>query len=104
LKGPEHFLSQVHAPLLAAFPDLAVTLEGVVAEDDQVVVRWRATGTHTGNSMALPAMGRNISFRGMTWIRYREGKMVEGWGSWNLLGLIQALREEKPSVSLDCSD
>jgi hypothetical protein len=28
----------------------------------------------------------------MTWIRYREGKMVEGWDAWDLSGLLQKLR------------
>src|SRR5262245_41462273 len=83
LTCPEHFLAQVYTPLVTALPDLAVTVEGVVAEGDQVVVRWRVTGRHTGNGMGLPATGRVISFRGMTWIRYCDGKMVEGWDSWN---------------------
>ena len=45
LRGPEEFKAKAHAPFLAAFPDLRITVEGTVSEGDQVVVRWRATGT-----------------------------------------------------------
>src|SRR5688572_20017857 len=101
LKGPEAFLTQAYGPLLTAFPDLSVTLEGTVAEDDQVVVRWRATGTHTGSAMGLPPTGRRLSFRGMTWIRYRDGKMIEGRDSWNMSGLVQTMRGGEPSASVE---
>jgi steroid delta-isomerase-like uncharacterized protein len=102
LKGPGPFREQVHAPFLHAFPDLQVTVEGTVAEGDQVVVRWRATGTHTGEGMGLAPTGRRVSFRGMTWIRCREGKMMEGWDCWNQTGLFRALQEGQasPSVAL----
>jgi steroid delta-isomerase-like uncharacterized protein len=101
LKGPEAFLTQVYGPLLTAFPDLRVSVEGTVAEGDQVVVRWCATGTHTGAAMGLAPTGRRITFRGMTWIRYRDGKMMEGRDSWNMLGLVQAMRGGEASASVE---
>lgn len=104
LKGPDAFLTDAYTPLLAALPDLTVTVEGTVAEGDQVVVRWHATGTHAGDGMVQPATGRRVSFRGMTWIRYRDGKMMEGWDSWNHHGLMHALREGQPSASVACGD
>jgi steroid delta-isomerase-like uncharacterized protein len=102
MKGPEAFLSQAHAPFLAAFADLHLTVEGTVAEGEQVVVRWRAEGTHTGDGLGVPATGRRVSFRGMTWIRYDGGKMMEGSDCWNQAGLLLALREGQacPSVAV----
>jgi steroid delta-isomerase-like uncharacterized protein len=97
MTGPEEFLAKAYTPLVAAIPDLSVVIEDCVAEGDQVVVRWHATGTHSGEGMGLPPSGRHISFRGMTWIRYRDGKMIEGWDSWNLQGLLKALQEGHPS-------
>lgn len=82
---------QLHAQFISAFPDLLLTVEETVADDTNVVVRWRATGTHTGHGMGKPATGKPISFRGMTWIKFRDGKMAEGFDSWNLGGLMQRL-------------
>src|SRR5262245_36466934 len=79
LRGKEEFVERSHSVFLAAFPDLRLTIEGTVAEGDEVVVRWSATGTHAGDSLGFPATGRNVTFRGMTCIRFRDGKMVEGW-------------------------
>jgi steroid delta-isomerase-like uncharacterized protein len=90
--GVEAF-KRVHAEFLAAFPDLRLHVEAVVADGDDVVVRWRATGHHAGNAFGVAATRQPVSFRGMTWMRYRAGKLVEGWDSWNQAGLVHELRE-----------
>jgi steroid delta-isomerase-like uncharacterized protein len=98
LRGPQEFKERNHAVLLSAFPDLRITVEGVVGEGDDVVVRWVVTGTHLGDTLGFPATGRTVSFRGMTWIRFSGGKMVEGWDCWNQTGLIQSLQETGVSI------
>lgn len=82
----------MHQQFTAAFPDLQVTVEETVADDDNVVVRWRATGTHHGDGLGLKATGRPISIRGMTWLKFRDGKFVEGWDSWNQGALFESLK------------
>jgi predicted ester cyclase len=44
--------------LRAAFPDLHFTIETILAEDDQVGLRWRMTGTRDGKK--LTNSGTNI--------------------------------------------
>ena len=92
LRGPAMFQALVYEPFVDAFPDLRVTVEGTVAEGDQVVVRWTAKGTHTGPGLGLIPTGRPIFLRGMTWIRFAEGKMVEGWDCWNYREMLESLR------------
>src|SRR5262245_61174165 len=60
LRGPEEFKAQAHAPFLAAFPDLRITVEGTVAQGDEVVVRWHATGTHHGHGFGLAPTGKKV--------------------------------------------
>jgi steroid delta-isomerase-like uncharacterized protein len=91
VRSPAEFLA-ARAALLAAFPDIAVKVEDVVSEGDKVVVRWSATGTHRGGDLGVPASGRTASFRGMSWIRFANGRIVEGWDSWNLGRLMEELR------------
>jgi len=98
LRGKREFKERAHAVFLSAFPDLRMSVAGTVAQGDEVVVRWSVTATHGGDGLGFPATGRRVSFRGMTWIRYSGGKMVEGWDCWNQAGLIQSLREPEASV------
>jgi steroid delta-isomerase-like uncharacterized protein len=100
LRGKQAFMDLVHGPFLTAFPDLHVTVDEVADAGDVSVVRWTAKGTHTGDLPGMPATGRRITFRGLTWIRYRDGKMVEGFDCWNQSGLFQALASGSPPPSM----
>lgn len=89
--GADSFL-QARAALLGAFPDIQVVVEDVVADGDRAVVRWSAAGRHSGGELGIPASGRSMRFRGMTWMVFRDGKIVEGWDAWNLGALLEACR------------
>jgi steroid delta-isomerase-like uncharacterized protein len=82
IHAPQEYLN-ARAALLDAFPDLNVAVEAVVAEGDDVVVRWSATGTHRGAGLGIPPSMRKASFRGMTWLVFSGGRIVKGWDSWN---------------------
>ena len=84
MKGPAEFRARQYLPFLAAFPDLRVVVEDIIGQEDQVVVRWSATGTHSGDGLGLPPTHRPVTFRGLSWIRVRNGKFHEGWQSSNI--------------------
>jgi steroid delta-isomerase-like uncharacterized protein len=88
--GP-HAFAAVHAEFLKAFPDLQVTVEDTVAEGDRVVVRWSLSARHHGHGLGKAATGKEVKCRGMTWMRLRDGKLVEGWDAWNLGGMMGRL-------------
>lgn len=75
----------------AAFEDLNVTVEDMVAEGDKVAVRFTAHGTHNGAFMGLPPTGKPIAMTGMEIFRIENGRIAELWGEANLLGLMQQL-------------
>jgi steroid delta-isomerase-like uncharacterized protein len=83
---------ELYRQILDAFPDLHVTVEDAIGEADQVVVRWRMSGKHQGNFAGVDATKRPIDVHGMTWLRFGDGRIVEGWDSWNQGGLIAYLR------------
>src|SRR5262245_3774691 len=60
IRGVGAFIQGSYEPFTAAFPDLRITIEGTVAENDQVVVRWRASGTHSGPGFGVEPSGRRI--------------------------------------------
>src|SRR5829696_8905232 len=52
---------QFAASFRNAFPDLSCTIEEQIAEGDKVVSRWRASGTHEGETEGLgPPTGNRI--------------------------------------------
>lgn len=89
--GPAEFIEKLHTPLLQAFPDLRAELESMVADEEQVVVRWVVRGLHRGDGLGIKASGLNVEFRGMTWLRCEEGKITKGWDAWNRGDLLAAL-------------
>ena len=79
---------------LSAFPNLHVTIEDLVADQDQVAMRWTLRGTHTGDLVTpipLPATGKQITVPGITIVRMAFGKAVEVWSQGDTLGFLQRL-------------
>ena len=74
-KGHEGFLLAIQ-PLFNAFPDIAWTIEDIVAEGNTVMVRviWR--GTHQGQFTKYPASGKSITNEGMSVYKLKNGKVV----------------------------
>ena len=75
----------------AAFPDLSVTVEDLVAEGDKVAHRFTLRGTHAGPFMGIPATGRAVAATGIAIDRLAAGKLAESWVSLDALGLLRQL-------------
>ncbi len=91
VRGAAEFLP-ARAALLDALPDMRVTVEETVAQDDHVVVRWSVTATHGGAGLGFPATGKPVHFRGLTWLTFSGGRIVEGWDAWNQGKLLSELQ------------
>jgi steroid delta-isomerase-like uncharacterized protein len=76
LRGPDPF-KEFHARYRGAFPDLLIQVHHVVAEDDWTAQRFGGVGTHTGDGLGVPATGNPISFTGMSFTRWKDGRMIE---------------------------
>jgi steroid delta-isomerase-like uncharacterized protein len=81
------------ADLFAAFPDFAATIDGVVIDEvaGEVAIRWSATGTHASEFLGAVSTGRSIVFRGIEIVRVEDGRIVERWGEWDGLDLVEQL-------------
>lgn len=88
--GPEG-MKQLFGMYKSAFPDGRQTIEDQIAEGDKVVSRWSATGTHQGELMGIPPSGNRAEITGITIDRFAEGKIVESWSNYDLLGLMQQI-------------
>jgi steroid delta-isomerase-like uncharacterized protein len=76
------------------FPDFHLTIEDLIGEGEQVVVRYTWRGTHTGDfvkPMPLPATGKQVTVTGIYMSRAVDGKAVEAWNVADNFGLLQQL-------------
>jgi steroid delta-isomerase-like uncharacterized protein len=83
--------SQTHSAIVAAFPDLKLTIEDQIAEGDKVVMRWTGRGRHEGEFQGLAPTGKEVVITGITISRIEGGKEIEAWEEVNMLGLMQQL-------------
>jgi len=72
-------IKQIVTMFRAGFPDLFVTLEELVAENDKVVARAMTRGTHKGAIFGIEPTGRQIAMPGLTMVRIENGKLAESW-------------------------
>ena len=82
---------QVVRSEIRGFPDLHVTVEDIIAEEDRVCVRLRETATHTGEYRGLPPTGNKLSYTVAAIWRISDGKIVEGWIVYDQLEFLEQL-------------
>jgi predicted ester cyclase len=73
------------------YPDLVITVDGQVAEDDIVVTWWTMRGTHTGDWGGVRATHRPIRLSGVNIQTVRHGRIVEHFGGSNSLEALMEL-------------
>jgi steroid delta-isomerase-like uncharacterized protein len=75
----------------AAFPDVVIVPEKLIAEGDLVTIYWVARGTNTGTGNGLPATGKKAELAGITIWRIADGKIKEEWSAFDQLSMMQQL-------------
>jgi predicted ester cyclase len=86
-EGVKQFMNMI----FKAFPDWHETIEDIIAEEDKVWVRAKATGTHTGEYRGLAPTGKKITGMGVNIYRIVNGKFVEGWAVEDWLDFLMQL-------------
>ena len=75
-RGPEE-VKAWFTELFTAVPDFEMTLDRVLAHENNVLVQWRASGTFTGGPlMGIEPTGRRIELRGLDWLEVEGDKIV----------------------------
>ncbi len=79
--GPEH-LRGVATWLRDQFPDMQMTVEMVVEQDDLVVALVHSQGTNLGPlNGVVPPTGRKFSTYQSHWFRVEDGRLAEHWAT-----------------------
>jgi steroid delta-isomerase-like uncharacterized protein len=75
----------------AAFSDIVIVPEKLMAEDELVTIYWIARGTNTGTGNGLPATGKRAELAGITIWRIVDGKIKEEWSAFDQLSMMRQL-------------
>lgn len=96
----------------AAFPDWQAKTGAVVAEGEEVMLRWTAHGTHTGTMQGIaareaiaevpgsaaprplllvPPTGRRVTIEGACHFTFRDGKVLSFWVLWDQVELMRQI-------------
>ncbi|RMD87900.1 MAG: ester cyclase [Calditrichaeota bacterium] len=80
-----------YSGMLAAFPDLTVTIHDIITEGEKVVTYKTFHGTHQGTFKGFPPSGRKISVDVIDIFRLENGKFVEHWAVVDWMSLMQQI-------------
>ena len=86
-QGTLELFTMIHA----AFPDLYIIAEDMVAEGDKVVTRGTMSGTHKGEFMGIAPTGKRMTVGVIEILRINGDKMVEHWNVVDSLSMMQQL-------------
>jgi steroid delta-isomerase-like uncharacterized protein len=75
----------------AAFSDLEVHVEDLVAEGEFVVFHDHVTARSTGSFFGVPPSGTAVRWTEIHFLRVRDGQIVEHWTNFDQLGILRQL-------------
>lgn len=105
LVDPQYLSHVVHAPPVSnrkelkrwvsdvrtAFPDIRFMIEDLLADDDKTILRWTSEASHDGEFLGISGTGKRVVCRGISISRFVGGKIVEEWGEWDALRLMEQI-------------
>ncbi|MGG5820215.1 ester cyclase [Falsiroseomonas sp. HW251] len=80
-------LRAFQARILAAFPDIWITMHEVIESGEIAAGRWSAKLTHSGDGLGVDPTGKAVTLTGMSMARVRDGRIVESWDEWDRMRL-----------------
>jgi steroid delta-isomerase-like uncharacterized protein len=80
-----------HRQFRGAFPNIAVSIDDMVAEGDKVAARCGVAAKHTGNTLGFEATHSDVEFDGMTFVVIKDGKITEAWNNFDFMRMNKQL-------------
>ncbi len=80
------------AARLKGLPDLKVTIQASLAEDDKVAASFQYEGRHEGVYYGVEPTGKRVVFTSCDIFRIADGRIAEHWGMGDIAGIIAQLR------------
>jgi steroid delta-isomerase-like uncharacterized protein len=74
-----------------AFPGMRIEVVDQISEGDLVATRWIARGRHDGTLLDIEPTGKDVAVNGIEFDRVRNGRIVETWQNWDVIGMFQQI-------------
>lgn len=84
-------LQQSARILLHGFPDLHITIDDMMIDEDRVMSRLTLRGTHMNEFLDIAPTGRQIVVPSWTMLRMQHGQVVERWSIMDVFGWYKQL-------------
>ncbi|MGE5270427.1 MAG: ester cyclase [Thiohalocapsa sp.] len=89
--GPSLGLAAHYEQLKAGFPDIPSQSR----RRSPSATSWQSAGPrrrhHQGDHLGPPATNKRVTVTGRGFARFRDGKIVEAWNNWEMMGLMRAI-------------
>ena len=92
--GPAGVKERIRA-YRTAMPNLHISIEDVIAENDRVVTRWILRGEHSGSFEGVDGGGESVVVSGTTIHRISNSRIVEQWVNWDTDALRRQMSLER---------
>lgn len=99
LHGPEETIEYLRSHF-EMFPDYSGSTDEMIAAGDTVVVRYTASGTHSGEYKGVEPTGREAEWTGIVIYRIDDDKITEVWLEEDRIGLLEQLGAVDPPAHL----
>ncbi len=76
------------------FPDINFEIKEILGEEDKLGIVIRITGTHQGKFWGIEPTGKNIDTTIIDVMKFKDGKIYERWGLFDVYQLMQQLGQE----------
>lgn len=92
VRGRDEF-AEYYRGISDGMADARITVDDLVAEGDEVTVRWTFDGTHEGPlpGFEVEPTGEEVTFSGIDVLRFEDGKIAETWSQFDSLGFLQQI-------------
>ncbi len=88
LDGMEYFFTNI---LHAAFSDIEVRIEDMIADEHKVATRKVISGIHAGKLMDIDPTGKKVTINVIDILNIEDGKITAHWGQNNFTEVLQSL-------------
>ena len=95
--GPKGFKAIIQQ-FTSAFPDMKISVQGIIAEGETVATRGSLSGTHKGEFMGIAATGKKVRIEYVDFWKLSSGKCVENWVQMDIAGVLQQLESREHAL------
>ena len=74
-----------------AIPDIVISAEETVSEENSIVMFWKATGHFSGSLLNIPGRGQAVTLNGLWFFEIENNQIVKCRTVWDVAALLREI-------------